>query len=74
MDRTQKIYEKNGIICLIMFTPRVRVIKSQKWHIFVFSAEYSKKSVQVWAKYLSASERSYLAFLENTLLDYWLLS
>ena len=29
-----------------------------------------KKSVIVWAKYLNASERSYLAVLENA-MDYW---
>ena len=29
----------------------------------------STKSVTLWAKYLSASERSYLALLENALLE-----
>ena len=43
-DRTQKADEKNGVICLvIMFTPRVMVIKMSKWLIFVFSADDSKK-------------------------------
>ena len=30
-------------------------------HFFVFSADESKTSVTDWEKYLSASERSYLA-------------
>ena len=36
---------------------------------FVFSND-SKKLVRVWTKYLSASERSYLAFA----MDCWILS
>ena len=64
MDRDQKIYEKNGVICIfIMSTTRVMVIKiSEMTHFFVFSADESKKSVTVWVEYLIASERSYLAF------------
>ena len=42
-----------------MFTPGVMVIKV-----------YSKKQVTDWAKYLSSSERSYLACLKNA-IDYW---
>ena len=42
-------------------------------HFFVFFADYSKTSVTVRAKYSTASERSYLAFLENA-IDYWFLS
>ena len=64
MDRDQKIYEKNGVICIfIMSTTRVMVTKiSEMTHFFVFSADESKKSVTVWVGYLIASERSYLAF------------
>ena len=40
---------------------------SQVAHFFVFSADGSKKPVTVWAKYLSASERSHLAFLANAM-------
>ena len=40
---------------------------SQVAHFFVFSADDSKKPVTVWAKYLSASERSHLAFLANAM-------
>ena len=34
---------------------------------FVFSADDSKVSVTVWAKYLGASERSYLVLSENAM-------
>ena len=62
MDRAQRVHEENGV-SLVMFTLKVRVIKMSKMsRFFVFSAKYSKKSVPVWAKYLSASERSYLGF------------
>ena len=47
-DKTQRADEKNGLICLvIMLTPRVMVIKCQKWLFFVFSAVSSNKSVTV---------------------------
>ena len=36
---------------------------------FVFSADDSKKSVTVWVKYLSTSERSCLALFKNA-MDY----
>ena len=52
----------------IMFTPRVMVIKMSKiGSFFVYSADDGKKSVRAWAKYSSASERSYLALSENTM-------
>ena len=71
MDRTLRADEKSGIICLyIMFTPRVMVTKMLKMsHLFVFSTAGSKKSVTVWAKSLSTSERSYLPLSENA-MDY----
>ena len=37
---------------------------------FIFSADDSKKSVTVWAKFLSTLERCYLAPSEN-IMDYW---
>ena len=52
-----------------MFTLRIKVIKCQKWLFFVFSTENSTKSVPVWAKCLSASERSYSPLSENTMED-----
>ena len=39
----------------------------------MFSIDDIKKSVTVGAKYLSASERSWPALLENA-LDYWILN
>ena len=37
MDRAQRIDEKNGVICLvIMFTPRVMVIKISKVADFLY--------------------------------------
>ena len=50
-----------------MFTSTVVIIKMSKMaHIF-FSVDDTKKSFTVWVKYFSASERSYLAFLENAI-------
>ena len=61
MDRAVRPDEKKAIICLvIMFTPRVMVIKMSKMgHIFFFSADDSKTLVAMWAKCLSISERSF---------------
>ena len=44
-DRTQRIDEKNRVICLvIMFTPRVMIIKLSKMaHFFVFPADNNNK-------------------------------
>ena len=36
---------------------------------FVFSVDDSKYPVTVWAKYLSASERSHLILLENAVVQ-----
>ena len=66
MDIVQSVDEKNGVIWLfIMFTLWVIVIKMSK---MTFCANESKKSVTVWAIYLSASHRSYLA------ISKWVLS
>ena len=54
MDRAQRV------------TPRVMVIKMSKLaHFMYFLLDTAKYqiSVPVWARYLSASERSYLALL-----------
>lgn len=57
-----------------MFTPRVMTIKmSEMAHFMYFLLNTAKKSVPVWARYFSASERSYLGLLENT-MDYEVLS
>ena len=71
MGRTQSVDKKIGFICLVMFSPTSMVIKmSQMAHFFVFSADDTKKPTTVWAKYLSASERSHLALLENAMYCY----
>ena len=61
-----------------MFTSKVMV--KNGW-IFLFSAYNSTKTVTVWAKYLSTSERPHLSAFEKTYLalpenamDYWVLS
>ena len=56
--------EDNAKSLVIMLTTRFTVIKMSKMgHIFVFSAHDSQKSVIIWAKDLSASERSQLSLL-----------
>ena len=39
MDRAQRVDEKNGVICLAMFTPRVMGIKMPQRTFFGFSAD-----------------------------------
>ena len=53
MDQAQREEEKNWVIyVVIMFTPRVMVIKMPKMaEFFVFSVDQSKKVVTVWRKY-----------------------
>ena len=36
MDRTQRVDEKNGVICLVMFTSAVMVIKITKLAHFLY--------------------------------------
>ena len=58
-DRAERVDEKNGLVCLvIMFTPGVMVIKMSKIAQFMYFLLMTVKKVTVWAKYLSASERS----------------
>ena len=74
MDRGQRVHETTDVICLlIMFTSGIIVKMTKMAHYFVFSADDSKKSVTVLAKYLSSSERSYLVPSEKV-MDYWILS
>ena len=63
-DRAQRL---DGDICLvIMFTPRVTVIKMSKMaRFFVFSANNTKIFVTVWTKYLNAPERFYWVISAN---------
>ena len=57
--------EKCSHLSIYHVPPRYLVIKMSKELIFVFSAEDSKMSVTVWAKYVSAFEKSYQTLLEN---------
>ena len=42
MDRAQRVGEKNGVICLVMFTPGAMVNKmSKNGSFFLFSADDS---------------------------------
>ena len=51
IDGTQKVNEKNKVICLVMFTSRVMVIKMTKKDSFsAFPGDGSKKLVTVWEK------------------------
>ena len=36
MDRAQRVHEKNSIICLVMFTPKVKVMKMSKMAHFLY--------------------------------------
>ena len=36
MERTQRVDEKNGVICLVMFAPGVMVIKMSKMAHFLY--------------------------------------
>ena len=61
-DRALRDDEKNGFICLvIMFTPRIKVIKMSKLAHFLEFLLIKAKIQSIWAKYLSACERSRLA-------------
>ena len=72
MDRAQRVDEKNGVIRLVMFTPRVTVIKTSKMaHFMYFQLDTAQKSVPVWGRYLSASLRSYLAFQKTLWILYF---
>ena len=48
------------------------LVTGQNGSFFVSAADCSNKSVTVWARYLSASEGSSLALLENA-MDYWVV-
>ena len=53
-----------------MLNPRVMVTKMSKMaHIFVFSADESKKSVTLWGKCLRAPERSYGVLTEYGMVN-----
>ena len=64
--RAQRVDEKNDIICLVMFTSKVLVIRMSKMAHLMYFLLNTEKADPVWAGYLNASERSYLAFLQIT--------
>ena len=71
-DRAQRVDEKNDVICLVMFTSKVMVIRMSKMaHLmnFYLNTEKNRPSLGKWVRNLNASERSCLALLQNT-MDY----
>ena len=76
MYRAQRVDEKNDVICLVMYTFKIMVIRMSKMaHLmyFLLNAEKNRPSLGKWVRYLNASERFYLAILQN-ILDYGFLS
>ena len=65
--RSEKVDEKNGVICLVsMFPSWVMVLKlSKKVQVLQFCADLSKKSKSIKATSMYASERSRYALSEN---------
>ena len=65
--RTQRAVQKNYVIRLVLFTPKVMVIRMSKMaHFMYFLLNTEKKTDPVWARYLNAFERSYQSLLQNT--------
>ena len=65
-DRTQRVDEKNEVICLLnMLTPWVMTNKTSKMAHFLYLLLMTDQNITAWAKYLIASERSHLALLEK---------
>ena len=65
--RSEKVDEKNGVICLVsMFPSWVMVLKlSKKVQFLQFCADLSKKSKSIKATSMYASERSRCELSEN---------
>ena len=70
--RSEKVDEKNGVICLVSMIPSwVMVLKlSKKSHFLQFYADLSKKSTSIKAIYIYASERSHYALSANGIVYY----
>ena len=73
-NRAQRVDEKNSYhlpICHV-YSQNYGYEYIKNCSFFFFSADGSKKSVTVWAKYWSASERSYLVLLDNLWpIEFW---
>ena len=53
MDRTQRVDEKNVVICLvIMFTPRVMVLKISKVTHFLYFLLITAKDLSQFGQYI----------------------
>ena len=74
-DKTWTVGVKNGVICLlIMFTPRVVVIKMLKIANFLYFLLMIAKNQSQFRQDISAHpKRCYLALLQNA-MDHWFLS
>ena len=70
--RSEKVDEKNGVICLVfMFPFWVMVLKLSKTvHFLQFCADLSKKSTSIKGIYIYESERSRYALSENGIVYY----
>ena len=70
--RSEKVDEKNGVICLVsMFPSWVMVLKlSKKVHFLQFCADLSKKSKSVKAIYIYVTETSRYTLSENGIVYY----
>ena len=68
--RTEKLDEKNGLICLVsMFPSWVVVCKlSKKVHFLQFCADLTKKYNSVEAIYIYVSESSHYTLSENVMV------
>ena len=72
--RSEKVYEKNGVICLVsMFHSWVKVLKfSKKVYFLQFCTDLNKKSRSIKAIYIYACGRSRYALSENGIIMLWL--
>ena len=69
MERAKKVDEKNGsFLQLSYLLSELWSLKCQKWLIFVFSADDSKKLVTVRVTFLSAPEKPYRVLSENCMV------
>ena len=68
--RSEKVYEKNGVICLVsMFHSWVKVLKfSKKVYFLQFCTDLNKKSRSIKAIYIYACGRSRYALSENSIV------
>ena len=71
--RAQRVDEKNDVVRLVMFTSKVMAIRMSKMAYLMYFLLNTEKTDPVWGRYLNASERSYLALLQNT-MDYGVLT